>query len=355
MQWGERPVILAGHGLRRLDMAARLLEMGFPVLSSWQAADLFDNHHPNYYGRPGLYGQRAANSILVEADHVIAVGNRLSIWNVGYEGIKQRLTVVDIDREECFERYPEAELIVCDASDFVESMQRVERRAWLQRCDSFKRPWLEPCHAHGEYLNSYQCIHDIGGRMKPDAVVVTDMGAAICGAFQVLKVKPPQRLLTSGGLGEMGCALPYAIGASFARDKGEVIALMCDGGTMINLQEFQTVKHHKLPIKMFLFDNQGYSMIRHTQKNLGYEYRGVDPASGVSTPDFRKLAFAWDFPAADVRTVAEWDAVLNQVMTAEGPCLAVIHIDPEQRFWPKLEPIVENGKVRSPAFNELTP
>lgn len=356
MQWGDRPVILAGNGLRAAgpEVASRLLALGVPVLSSWQAADLFDNWDWRYFGRPGIYGQRAANKIMVEADHVIAVGNRLSIWNVGYEGIKQRLTMIDVDEYECKNRYPQAELIVQDAGEWVKGQSLHENEAWLTKCLTWVTQWLEPCHAHGKYLNSYQCIYDIGKAMAHDAVVVTDMGAAICGAYQVMRFRPPQICLTSGGLGEMGCGLPYAVGAAFATGR-PVVALLTDGGMMLNLQELQTIAHHNLPVKMFIFDNRGYSMIRHTQKNLGYPYRGTDKASGVSMPDFADVGMSFGFPAWNVSMEEQWREALLTVLRHDGPIVCVVHIDAEQRFWPKLEPIMENGVIRSPKFDELSP
>lgn len=356
MKWGERPVIIVGNGLRcaGYKTAAKVLELNVPVLSTWQAADLLDNNHPNFFGRPGLYGNRTANWVLENSDHVISLGSRLSIWTVGYEPLTQRITAADVDADEWRIRYPHAEIVQCDAGEFLEQLRKVENKEWLWRCDNQKGKWLEWHHKHGEYLNSYACIHRVGEFLKPDSVVVTEMGAALCGAFQVLKVKPPQLLLTSGGLGEMGCGLPYAVGASFARDKGEVIALLTDGGAMLNLQELATIQHHKLPIKMFLFDNRGYSMIRHTQDNYQYEYCGTD-AKDLTLPDFRRLAHAWGFAACDVRNEEEFEKVLPQMFESKEPCLAVIHIDPLQKFWPKLEPIKEGETMRSPKFSELTP
>ncbi|MEI6107472.1 MAG: thiamine pyrophosphate-dependent enzyme, partial [Opitutae bacterium] len=91
--------------------------------------------------------------------------------------------------------------------------------------------------------------------------------------------------------------------ASFARNRGEVLCLNCDGGMMLNLQELQTVVHHQLPIKLIIFNNDGYLMIKHTQKAvLQGRYAGTDKASGVSCPDFTKLAHAFGLPAFQIRT-----------------------------------------------------
>ena len=141
-----------------------------------------------------------------------------------------------------------------------------------------------------------------------DGIAGSRSSALLCG-HQVLEFGPRQRMMTSTGLGEMGYGLPGAIGASFARDRGEVMCLNCDGGMMMNLQELQTVVHHRLPIKLFIFNNDGYLMIKHTQTNL-FAGRGVgvDRTSGVSCPDFSALAAAFGIPAFRIRS---WDDTLE--------------------------------------------
>ncbi len=162
--------------------------------------------------------------------------------------------------------------------------------------------------------------------------------------------------MTSGGLGEMGCALPAAIGASFARSKGEVLCLAGDGGMMMNLQELQTVVHHRLPIKIIVFENDGYGMIKGTHKNLKIPYVGVSKGSGVSCPDFCRVADSLDIGTCDVRTWAEAKRWLPTMLACKAPFLMQVHIDPEQLYAPRLQPIIaDDGKITPPKFHELSP
>ncbi len=163
--------------------------------------------------------------------------------------------------------------------------------------------------------------------------------------------------MTSTGLGEMGYGLPGAIGASFARDRGEVMCLNCDGGMMMNLQELQTVVHHQLPIKLFIFNNDGYLMIKHTQNALFKSgYVGTDKRSGVSCPDFSKLAAAFDIPAYQIRAWDECDEVLAKVQAHEGPVICEVFMHPEQLFVPKLSVVAKpNGDLVSPPLEDLSP
>src|SRR5258706_2814087 len=288
----DRPVIVLGHGIRAAGADPMpLLGVRIPVLSSWQAADLVDNGHPMYFGRPGVYGQRVANEVLYGADVILAVGNRMSPWQIGYSGLRhdQKLIMVDIDRAEV-ERFPNATWINEDCRDFLsrdlwpDEKPRIE---WITQCNKWRLqyPPLEGAHStNGPFMNSYRIVDRLHKWLRPDEVIGTDVGGMMCPPFQGLRLKPPQPLMTSGGLGEMGMAIPAAIGASFARNKGEVQGLVGDGGAMLNLQELQTIIYHKLPVKIILFENGGYSMIKHKQKNLALKQTGVWPDSRLCFP-----------------------------------------------------------------------
>ncbi|OIQ70402.1 acetolactate synthase isozyme 2 large subunit [mine drainage metagenome] len=163
--------------------------------------------------------------------------------------------------------------------------------------------------------------------------------------------------MTSTGLGEMGYGLPAAIGASFALNRGEVMCLNCDGGMMLNLQELQTIAHHKLPIKLFIFNNDGYLMIKHTQNALFKTgYVGTDKASGVSCPDFSKMAAAFDMPAYQIHNWDECDETLAKVQAATGPVICEVFMHPEQLFTPKLSMVSkDDGTLVSPPLEDLSP
>jgi acetolactate synthase-1/2/3 large subunit len=191
--------------------------------------------------------------------------------------------------------------------------------------------------------------------LRPDEVIVTDMGTAHICANQVLKLAPPQRLISSGGLGEMGCGLPLAIGASYARDRGEVLCMVGDGGMMMNLQELQTIIQHQLRIKIIVFSNDGYLMIKHTQRVAGDEYAGVNAATGVSCPSFRALAQTMGMAACDVRTWDDFSRAIPQLFYARGPALVEFHMHPEQPLVPRLDPIYVDGKPVSPRFCDMSP
>lgn len=372
----ERPLLWLGNGIRlagAVDALPALLDaLDVPALVSWAGIDMLDSSHPRVVGRAGVYGQRAANFTLQNADYVLAIGTRLAIPQVGYDLTElargAAIDVVDIDAEEFTKLGSRVrERIHADAGVFVRELMRATqggvgaKTAWIARCEAYRRafPWVGPEHADPEgFMNSYRFMERLNDFFKPGQVVVTDMGTALLCGHQVLKFAPGQRLMTSTGLGEMGYGLPAAIGASFATDRGEVMCLNCDGGMMMNLQELQTIAHHRLPIKLFIFNNDGYLMIKHTQNSLFNKagYVGTNRSSGVSCPDFSKVAAAFDMPAFQIRGWAECDEVLAQVQTHDGPVVCEVFMHPEQLFTPKLGVVARpNGELVSPPLEDLSP
>lgn len=373
----ERPVLWLGNGIRLAGaerLIAPLLERsGAAALVSWAGIDMIDSDHPQVFGRAGVYGQRAANFVLQNSDYVLAIGTRLAIPQIGYDVNElarlARIDVVDIDADEVVKHARRTqENVRCDARVFIEALlTRLQdaapapKTAWLERCRAYEDefPWVGAEHADAPgYMNSYRFMERLNRHFKPDQVVVTDMGTALLSGHQVLRFKEGQRLMTSTGLGEMGYGLPAALGVSFANDRGEVMCLNCDGGMMMNLQELQTMVHHQLPIKLFIFNNDGYLMIKHTQKSLfkGSDFVGTNRASGVSCPDFSKVAAGFGIPAYQIRTWDECDATLAAVQAATGPVICEVFMHPEQLFSPKLGVVARaDGSLVSPPLEDLSP
>jgi Thiamine pyrophosphate-requiring enzymes [acetolactate synthase, pyruvate dehydrogenase (cytochrome), glyoxylate carboligase, phosphonopyruvate decarboxylase] len=378
MKQAKRPVFWLGHGIRLAggqDLIPELLELSpFPTLMSWAGIDMLPDDHPLNYGRAGVYGNRAANFVVQNADLVIAIGTRLAIPMIGYEhsefAREAKLVQVDVDQQELDKLVDMVDIAVkADAAVFLRSLiaklqhsaiPSSQINAWLEICNNYRNryPFIGPEHADTNgFINSYRFIDKLSDYFKDDEIVVTDMGTALLSGHQALKLKAGQRLMTSTGLGEMGYGLPAAIGASFARDRGEVVCLNCDGGIMMNLQELQTVVHHQLPIKIFIFNNDGYLMIKHTQKNLFQgRYSASNKQSGVSCPDFKKIAAAFEIPYFAINDWNELEQIMPRVMAATTPIICDVFMDPEQYFYPKLSlAIKKDGSIVSPPLEDISP
>lgn len=372
----QRPLLWLGNGIRLAGAENKiqpLLELlGVPALVSWAGIDMIDSNHPLVFGRAGVYGQRAANFILQNCDYLLTIGTRLAIPQIGYDLSElargARIDVVDIDLQEASKHHARTqEIIACDAGAFMSALlERLEKRVitrkaeWLERCNAYQDqfPWVGPEHDDKEgFMNSYRFMERLNKFFKKDQIVVTDMGTALLCGHQVLRIADGQRLMTSTGLGEMGYGLPAAMGVSFATDRGEVMCLNCDGGMMLNLQELQTIAHHQLPVKIFIFNNDGYLMIKHTQNALFKTgYVGTDKASGISCPDYSKIAAAFDIPAFQIPNWEACDETLAKVQAATGPVICEVFMHPEQLFTPKLSLVAkEDGTLVSPPLEDLSP
>ncbi len=420
-----RPVFWLGHGIRlagAVESIGPLLDCcPLPTLVSWAGLDMLPAAHPLNAGRAGVYGDRAANLIVQNADLVIAIGNRMAIPMIGYEHAEfargARVVQVDLDPLELDKVADIVEVsIQADAGRFIEALiERFRTRAldtrgeahragvsapvsaageadaalstkvqvstqaptrilaaarpassvvdiatWTATCAAWREryPLVGPEHADAPgFINSYRFIDRLCDHLKPDQVVVTDMGTALLSGHEAMRLAPGQRMMTSTGLGEMGYGLPAAIGVSFARNRGEVLCLNCDGGMMMNLQELQTIAHHRLPVKLIIFNNDGYLMIKHTQKNLfSGRYAGVNGVSGVTCPDFGKIATAFDIAYCSIRTWDDFDASIQALQSAPGPMICDVFMDPEQFFHPKLSVAVDrSGRLVSPPLEDLSP
>jgi acetolactate synthase I/II/III large subunit len=372
----QRPVILLGHGIRLAGAESKLNTLldvlNVPALISWAGIDMVNSDHPLLFGRAGVYGQRCANFVLQNCDYLLSIGSRLAIPQIGYDLTELArnavIDVVDIDSSEAVKHQSRTRNnIVCDASIFIDNLlgradkfQIPQKSEWLNLCGEYKKdfPWVSEEHDDQQgFMNSYRFMERLNKFFKDDQVVVTDMGTALLSGHQVLKFKPGQRLMTSTGLGEMGFGLPAAIGASFASERGEVMCLNCDGGMMLNLQELQTIVHHELPIKIFIFNNDGYLMIKHTQKALFKANSvGTNKISGVSCPDFSKIGVAFGIPTFQIRSWDDCDDTLKQVQLAKGPVICEVFMHPEQLFSPKLSLVVKSdGTLVSPPLEDLSP
>ncbi|EDZ64446.1 acetolactate synthase [beta proteobacterium KB13] len=378
IQKSRRPLLLLGAGLRNFQKQNKLISLldkiNIPFVLSWQASDLIKTDHSLNFGRPGVYGQRYSNFIIQNTDCLICVGTRLAIPQIGYDinefAREASIVQVDIDPNELDKYFNNIDVtVLSDANDFLNKLSASIKvnnfSTWKNFCNKMKNKYpilgkehRDPVGKDGKkYINSYRFMVHLENFFANDQIIVTDMGTALLSGHQIIKLKSRQRMFTSTGLGEMGYGLPAAIGAALANKNKDILCLNCDGGMMLNLQELQTIKHYNLSIKIIIFNNDGYLMIKHTQNNLfNGRYVGVNKKTGVSCPDFGKLAKAFGFPAFKINKVSEIDRKLTKVFQTSGPVICEIMMHPEQMFYPKLSVAKdEKGILVSPPLEDLSP
>ena len=369
----ERPVFWLGNGLRLDDSYNDLKQLhekySIPTLLSWAAKDLLTHDHKLNCWSAGIYGNRASNFVLQNSDLVIAIGTRLAIPQIGYAknelAREADVVIVDIDKQELEKNAELAKVLIhTSAKSFIRALLDNDktyspREEWIAQTLKWKKKYGLVGSEHKDtkgFINSYRFIHDLNSILSDDEIIVTDMGTALLSGHQSFPIKGSQRFMTSTGLGEMGYGLPAAIGCAFAQDVKRVICLNCDGGIMMNLQELQTIDHFRLNIKIFIFNNDGYLMIRHTQKNLlKGKFVAVDSASNVTCPDFSKIANAFNLDYIKIESSSDYFEMSEKIIS-DGPVIIDVMMDPEQYFHPKLGlGYDKNGKIVSPPLEDLSP
>jgi acetolactate synthase-1/2/3 large subunit len=186
---------------------------------------------------------------------------------------------------------------------------------------------------------------------------VTDMGTALLSGHQAIRLQDGQTMFSSYGLGEMGYGLPAALGAAISSPEKEVLCLNCDGSMMMNLQELQTIIQHRLKVKIVIFNNDGYLMIKHTQKMLFKgKYNAVDSQTGVVLPDYMKIADAFGYEKYQIKSWDDFYEYYPRFMDFDGPSICEIFMDPNQDFIPKVKGVLNNDNtIFAPPIEEMSP
>jgi acetolactate synthase-1/2/3 large subunit len=375
----RRPIILAGYGIKAAGAEREFLQLverlGIPVCTTWNGIDLLDSTHELYVGRPGTYGQRGANFAIQNSDLILSIGARLSLPQVGYDysefGRAAVKIYVDIDPLELQKYEISPDLSICaDAGEFIQTMHNLSQKIegskpdislWRERCLIWRESYPTALPEYLEQktgINSFTFVDFLSDELRDDELIVPGAsGTSFTCTHQALRIKTGQTCFTSNGFAEMGFDLPGAIGACIGGGKKRTILITGDGSIQMNLQELQTIRHHKLPIKIFLLNNGGYLTIRHTQNALFKgSFSGSSGDSGVSFPDMNKIADVYGLKVFKVKAIEELRSTIRAVLDTQGPVLCEIMMDPAQLLVPKTSfKQMPDGRLVSPPLEDLFP
>lgn len=376
----ERPVIYAGNGIRLsdgYDEFRRFIEiLGTPVVTTWDSIDLMEDDHPLYVGRAGMMGDRAGNFAVQNADFILAIGNRLSIRQVGYNwktwAREAYVAMVDIDPAELKKHTIHVELPICDdALHFLQILNSklsqnkvlIKKENWISTCQMWKSKYPVTQDKHweddGKYANVYAFIKYLSSQLSENSLTVVSNGSACVVGSHNYTIKKNSRFIINSAIASMGYGLPAAIGACIASNKKATICIEGDGSIMMNLQELQTIITNKLPIKIFLINNQGYHSIRQTQSNLFSDHSkvGIGEESGdLSFPKYEKIAKAFGYNYYSAFSNIEMKKMVNMVLEDNQPVFCEIFVSPMQNFEPKSSTKkLSDGTLVSPPLEDLYP
>lgn len=396
----KRPVWNVGNGIRIAGAHEVFLEvadrLGIPVVTGWNSQDCIWDEHPLYTGRAGGMGDRPGNFAIQNSDLVFSVGSRLSIRQVGYNyetwAREAYVIVNDVDMEELKKPSVHADMRVhADARDLLTAMLSVLQEeyagcgqdhplfdggeglpgtTWCETCQLWRKkyPVIQPKHLADDdtkEANVYALIQELSSRLSENQITVVGNGSACVVGGHAYIIKKGQRFISNSAIASMGYDLPAAIGACVAQGPGKVpdkapdiILLTGDGSIQMNLQELQTIVHHRMPIKIFLINNGGYHSIRQTQKNFfGEPLVGIGLDSyDLSFPAMEKLADAYGYPYVAVHHNSELAGAIEQTLATEGPAICEIYVTIDQNFEPKSSAKrLPDGTMISPPLEDLSP
>jgi len=372
----KRPVILAGNGTKLAgveDLLCKFAEINhIPMLLTWKTIDFLDYEHPLNFGSPGIMGCRAANFIVQNSDLLLVIGSRLdpslTAFNSAAFGKNAKKVMVDIDEAE-IRKISHVDIpVVADAGDFMRALCGLQpdiharnRDEWLAYCRRLKEQYpvvLKEYRNSADNVNLYVFTDLLFQRLAADDVITPESsGAAGEVSYQAMRVKKGQKIKNAAALGSMGFGLPYSIGACIANNRRRTILINGDGAFQLNIQELETISRLKLPIKMFILDNNGYGSIMATQRNMfnGF-YVGSEPGSGLTLPDLCSIARAYGIRCETAATHEELPDVIARTLECKDPVLCRIIVAQSHVTAPKVQAVkTPDGSMISKPIEDMWP
>ncbi len=372
----SRPVVLVGGGVissKAQDEVFKFIDKThIPVVASLMGLDAFPHDNQSFVGMIGTYGNRYANLTIANSDFVLALGTRLDTRLTGTKpetfARGAKIVHVDIDPYELNNKIKVDFPINCDVKKFliilnshINEYDNERIQDWKMAIKRYKEkypPYKSPVN---DNIEPNFFIHKLSEFVPEDAIFCIDVGQNQMWAAQSLEVKGYQRFLTEGGMASMGSALPMAIGASFANPGKSIVVISGDGGFQLNIQELQTIYHHKLPIKIILLNNFCYGMVRQFQEQY-FNSRFQSTVIGYSCPNFQDVVSAYKIPVMKITRNMEITKVLQKLFSDYQPMFLEVEINPNCKALPKLsvnrpiedqDPLLSRDEVKSNMFIDI--
>ena len=344
----QRPLIIAGHGVvlagAEDDLLALVEKANIPVVTTLLGISAMPETHPQCLGLAGMHGEAYANRALAEADLIIALGSRFDdrlTGPVNRFAQQARVIHVDVDPVEIDKTVQTDLAVVADLGEvlpaLVPQIEARDRASWLARIHSWREDSAERdiLGQETDDLVPQYVVRQIWYATQGNVLMVSDVGQNQMWEAQYFVHHRRRGLLSSGGLGTMGFALPAAIGAQMGLPDEQVWVSAGDGGFQMNIQELATVVQEKLPLKIAILNNGYLGMVRQWQQLF---FEGRYSGTPLLGPDFARVAEAYGIPGLTVREKGEVAPAVAQAVAAEGPFLIDFRIVQEENVYPMVAP-----------------
>jgi acetolactate synthase I/II/III large subunit len=354
----SRPILILGGGIRMSNAINEkekfIKKIDIPIVTTWSGLDTIDFKNKNYIGCVGVYGSRAANFAVQNSDLIINFGSRLDTRITGGKpetfARSAKIISIDIDKQELNKKRglnnflkinEDLKFFLSHFNFKLKNFKFTASTKWSKKCQEWKRSYPNVKKTYfnqKKFTNPYCFIDLLSDKLNKKDIIITDDGGHLTWTIQAFKIKKGQRLFSAFGNSPMGYAFPAAIGACIANNKKRIICIDGDGSIQINIQELQTMVANKLPIKLFIINNNGYGIIKQFQGlYLNKRYEATISTKGVTNPSFKKISHAYGINYNEIKKNKDINKILTKVLESNKPEIINIIIDPEQKIIPKLQ------------------
>lgn len=357
MSESAKPLFIFGAGINIADAKEMVNELinslKIPFLVTWGGKDLFSYENEFNFGCFGTSGPRYGNIAIQNADLIVGFGVKFSQLQTGAKlgefALNAKKVLIELDKEE-INKFEDKELnfdlvINNDVKNVCKELlnskiKQNDYTNWLEELNNWKNLYPicpKELYSSDEVVNPYVFVDALSDEVDEDAILVADTGANLTWTMQTIKVKSDQKIFSAWNHTPMGYSLAGAIGAAKAQPNKQIICLIGDGGLQMCIEELATVYRHNLNIKIFLFNNHGHGIIRQTINTwLDGNYNAVDEASGLSFPDFNKVAEAYHLNTRTIESHENIHSNIKNILKQEGPFFCNVEIYPLQEIVPQL-------------------
>ena len=346
----QRPLMIVGHGVllsgcqNEVKELAEKLDM--PVASTLLGLSSVENENPLFAGMVGLHGNYAANMMTNRCDVLLAVGMRFSdrvIGNPEKYATQAAVIHIEIDPSEVGKIISPAVGIVSDAKSALQKILPLIRKSshisWLNQMREFQAKENETViNENLSKLRMGKAVRVVSEKKSGSTAVVADVGQNQMASARYFSFQPGDSIITSGGLGTMGFALPASIGAAYTKKFQNVVCIMGDGGFQMTIEELGTIMQYKLPVKILLLNNNYLGMIRQLQ-DLYYNshyYFGE-----MQNPDFVKIVEAYGIKAEKVDSLEALEPAVKRMMDYNGAYFLEVRVEKQENIYP----VIPSGKA----------
>ncbi len=343
----KKPYLLFGQGVvlsgAENELQAFLEKTGIPAASTLLGLSALPSDHPNYVGMLGMHGNYGPNLLTNECDVLIGVGLRFDdrvTGNASKYAKQAKIIHIEMDESELGKIVTPKVPVAGDAKEVLSALMPLvhqsDHSTWMKEfrsCDvlEFDEVIKNEFDESKEELSMAYVCRKLSEAADHNAVLVTDVGQHQMIANRYFKFKNTRSVITSGGLGTMGFALPAAMGAKLGDDSRTVISIAGDGGFQMTMQELGTIAQHQISVKMVILNNHFLGMVRQWQE-LFFEKRYS--FTEIESPDFVQIAQAYNIPAWSISEKKDLENKINEMLSTEGPALLEVKVEKEDNVFP---------------------